>query len=126
MTAALIALDVHGNGIAEPELTADQQREEGLKRLQRLAVTTDEHRQIGRGDIEDKLPLVPVILIDRRILGVKVEQKVTKNGDGEVGDGVELLVGELLTRLAALSDLSVRAANFLGYLLKLVSHVILH
>lgn len=99
VTAALVALDVHGNGIAEPELTADQQREEGLKRLQCLAVTTDEHRQIGRGDVEDKLPLVPVILIDRRILGVEVEQKVAKNGDGEVSDGVEILVRELLPPL---------------------------
>ena len=126
MSTALIAFDIDSNRITESKLAAYQQREDRLERLERTPMTTDQHGEVGSGDIEDKLPLIPLVLIDGRLTGIEEGQQVAKDRNGNIGDCVELLVGLLLASLVAFGNRSIFPSRRFLDLLNLVRHGTLH
>ena len=107
MTTALVPLDINDDRIAETEFTAHQQREHGLQRIKRATMATNKHSKIRCRHVEDELTVIALILIDRSTFSIKVRQDLTKDGDGNISDGVKLLIGEVLTILIALGNLGI-------------------
>ena len=118
LTAALVALNVHHNRIPKAKLTAYQKREHNLKGIKRTTVTADENSKVRSRYIQNQLALIALILIDRRVGGIEVRKDGTQNGNRNIGNGVELLIGQLFTSLVALCNLGIIARNLRGNLLK--------
>lgn len=118
LTAALVALNVDDNRIPKAELTAYQQREHNLKGIKRTSMATNKNSKIRSSYIQNQLTLVAFILIDRRVGGIEVRKDGTQNGNRNIGNGVELLIGQLFTSLVALCNLGIIARNLRGNLLK--------
>ena len=113
-TTALVSLHVNGNGVSEPKATAHEKGEQRLERFESLSMSTNQNRKIGRSDIKNQLALVSIVLIDRRVGGIKEPEDGAKDAHGYVGDGIELLVGKLssgLVMLGNLSELSILASG---------------
>ncbi len=118
LTATLITLDIDDNRIPKTELTTYQQREHNLKGIKRASMTTNENSKIRSSYIQNQLALVAFILIDRRVGGIEVRKDGTQNGNRNIGNGVELLIGQLFTSLVALCNLGIIARDLRGNLLK--------
>ena len=118
LTATLVTLNVDDNRIPKAELTTYQQREHNLKGIKRTSMTTNENSKIGSSYIQNQLALVAFILIDRRVGGIEVRKDGTQDGNRDIGNGVELLVGQLFTGLVALCNLGIIARDLRGNLLK--------
>lgn len=118
LTATLITLDIDDNRIPKAELTTYQQREHNLKGIKRASMTTNENSKIRSSYIQNQLALVAFILIDRRVGGIEVRKDGTQNGNRNIGNGVELLIGQLFTSLVALCNLGIIARDLRGNLLK--------
>ncbi len=118
LTAALVSLDVHYNRIPKAKLAAHQQREHNLKGIKGTTMTANENSKIRSGNIQNQLALVTLVLINRRVGGIEVRKDGTQNGNRNIGDGVELLIGQLFTGLVALCNLGIIARSLRGNLLK--------
>ena len=118
LSAALVSLDVHYNRIPKAKLAAHQQREHNLKGIKGTTMTANENSKIRSGNIQNQLALVTLVLINRRVGGIEVRKDGTQNGNRNIGDGVELLIGQLFTGLVALCNLGIIARNLRGNLLK--------
>lgn len=81
-------------------------------------MTTDENSKIRSSYIQNQLALVALILIDGRVRRIEVRKDGTQNGNSNIGNGVELLVGQLFTSLVALCNLGIIARDLRGNLLK--------
>lgn len=114
MATAAIPLDIDNHRIPEPKLTADQEGNHRLQRLERSAMTADEDRQIRCRHIENQLTLVTFVLVDRRVVSIEMSKDGTHNGNGRIGNGIEIIVGELLSGLITLGNLGELANNLLG------------
>lgn len=118
LSAALVSLDVHYNRIPKAKLAAHQQREHDLKSIKGTTMTANENSKIRSGNIQNQLALVTLVLINRRVGGIEVRKDGTQNGNRNIGDGVELLIGQLFTGLVALCNLGIIARDLRGNLLK--------
>ncbi len=81
-------------------------------------MTPNENSKIGSRYIKNKFALVALILIDRRVGGVEVRKDGTKNRNRNIGNGVELFIGQLFTSPVALCNLGIIARDLRGNLLK--------
>lgn len=81
-------------------------------------MTTNENSKIRSGYVQNQLALVTLILIDGRVRRIEVRKDGTQNGNSHIGNGVELLIGQLFTSLVALCNLGIIARNLRGNLLK--------
>ena len=118
LTAALVALNVNHNRIPKSKLAAHQQREHNLKGIKGTTMTANENRKIRSRNIQNQLTLVTLVLIDRRVGGIEVRKDGTQDGNRNIGNGVEFLIGQLFTSLVALCNLGIIARNLRGNLLK--------
>lgn len=118
LTAALISLNVHHNGIPKAKFTAHQKREHDLKGIKRTTVTTNENSKVRSRYVQNQLALIALILIDRRVGGIEVRKDGTQNRNRNIGNGVKLLISQLFTSLVALCNLGIIARNLRGNLLK--------
>ena len=118
LTAALVSLDIHYNRIPKAKLAAHQQREHNLKGIKGATMTANENSKIGSRYIQNQLTLVTLILIDGRVGGIEVRKDGTQDGNRNIGNGVELLIGQLFTSLVALCNLGIIARDLRGNLLK--------
>ncbi len=80
-------------------------------------MTTNKNSQVGSGDVQNQLALVALILIYGRVGGIEESKQIAHNGDGHVGNSVELLVSQLLASLIATSDLGILPGDLLYGLL---------
>ena len=107
MATAFISLNINGNRVSEPKLSTHEQGEHSLKRLERTTMTTDENSKIRSSHIEDKLAIVTLVLIDRRVLSIKESEDRAKNRNRDISDSVKLLVRHLGTLFKVLSELRI-------------------
>ena len=118
LSAALITLDVDDDRIPKAKLAAHQQREHNLKGIEGASMATNENSKIRSSYIQDQLTLVTLILIDGRVRRIEVRKDRTQNGNSNIGNGVELLIGQLFTSLVALCNLGIIARDLRDNLLK--------
>lgn len=118
LTTTLVTLNVDDNRIPKAKLTAYQQREHNLKGIKRTSMATNENSKIRSSYIQNQLTFVAFILIDRRVGGIEVRKDGTQNGNRNIGNGVELLIGQLFTSLVTLCNLGIIARDLRGNLLK--------
>ena len=114
IATALVTLNVHHNRIAEPELTAYQERDHRLERFERSTMTPDENSQIRRRHVKDELALIALIFIDGGIGGIEVTQDIADNGQRDIGDGIKLGIRQLLTSFIASGNLRILTCLNLG------------
>lgn len=114
MAATPIPLNIDNDWIPEPKLAADQEGDHRLQRPERSTVTTDKDRQIRCRHIENQLTFVTFVLIDGRVVSIEMSKNGTHNGNGRVGNGIELIIVELLSSLIALGYLGELTNNLLG------------
>ena len=88
----------------EAERAAQERGYDHLERIERAAMTANEHSKVSAIDIEDELAVVSVVLIDARTGLTEVGKDVLDRADGCIGDEIELVVGELLACLVLLLD----------------------
>lgn len=62
-------------------------------------MTANENSEIRSSYIQNQFTLVTLILIDRRVRRIEVRKDGTQNGNSNIGNGVELLIGQLFTSL---------------------------
>lgn len=118
LSTALITFDVDDDRIPKAKLATHQQGEHNLKSIEGTSVTTNENSKIRSSYVQDQLALVTLILIDRRVGGIEVRKDGTQNGNSHIGNGVELLIGQLFTSLVTLCNLGIIARDPRGNLLK--------
>ena len=118
LSTALITLNVDDDRIPKAKLAAHQQREHNLKSIEGTSMTTNEYSKIRRGYVQNQLTLIALILIDGRVRRIEVRKDGTQNGNSNIGNGVELLIGQLFTSLVTLCNLGVIARDLRGNLLK--------
>ncbi len=118
LSTALITLDVDDDRIPKAELAAHQQREHNLKGIKGTTMTANENSKIRSGYVQNQLALVTLILIDGRVRRIEVQKDGTQNGNSYIGNGVELLIGQLFTSLVTLCNLGIIARDLRGNLLK--------
>ena len=94
-TAALVALDVHDNGVVEADTLGEHGGKHDLECIERDAMTTDEDGKVPTVHVEDQLTLVTIILINRTIVLTKATQDGAKDGDGRIGNGIYLVIRKL-------------------------------
>lgn len=118
LSTALITLNVDDDRIPKAKLAAHQQREHNLKGIKGTSVTTNENSKIRSGYVQNQLTLIALILIDGRVRRIEVRKDGTQNGNSHIGNGVELLIGQLFTSLVTLCNLGIIARDLRGNLLK--------
>ena len=118
LSTALVALNVNHNRIPKAKLAAHQQREHNLKGIKGTTMTANENSKIRSGYVQNQLALVTLILIDGRVRRIEVRKDGTQNGNSHIGNGVELLIGQLFTSLVTLCNLGIIARDLRGNLLK--------
>ncbi len=118
LSTALITLNVDDDRIPKAKLAAHQQREHNLKGIEGTSVTTNENSKIRSGYVQNQLTLIALILIDGRVRRIEVRKDGTQNGNSHIGNGVELLIGQLFTSLVTLCNLGIIARDLRGNLLK--------
>lgn len=118
LSTALITLNVDDDRIPKAKLAAHQQGEHNLKSIKGTSMTANENSKIRSGYVQNQLALVTLILIDRRVRRIEVRKDGTQNGNSHIGNGVELLVGQLFTSLVTLCNLGIIARDLRGNLLK--------
>lgn len=118
LSTALITLDVDDDWIPKAKLAAHQQGEHNLKSIKGTSMTANENSKIRSGYVQNQLALVTLILINGRVRRIEVRKDGTQNGNSHIGNGVELLVGQLFTSLVTLCNLGIIARDLRGNLLK--------
>ena len=118
LSTALIALNVNDDRIPKAKLAAHQQREHNLKSIEGASMTTNKNSKIRSGYVQNQLALIALILIDGRVRRIEVRKDGTQNGNRNIGNGVELLIGQLFTSLVTLCNLGIIARDLRGNLLK--------
>ena len=118
LSTALITFDVDDDRIPKAKLAAHQQGEHNLKSIKGTSMTANENSKIRSGYVQNQLALVTLILIDGRVRRIEVRKDGTQNGNSHIGNGVELLVGQLFTSLVTLCNLGIIARDLRGNLLK--------
>ena len=118
LSTALITFDVDDDRIPKAKFAAHQQREHNLKGIKGATMTANENSKVGSRYIQNQLTFVALILIDRRVGGIEVRKDGTQDGNSNIGNGVELLIGQLFTSLVALCNLGIIARDLRGNLLK--------
>lgn len=118
LSTALITFDVDDDRIPKAKLATHQQGEHNLKSIEGTSMTANENSKIRSRYIQNQLTLVALILIDRRVGGIEVRKDGTQDGNRNIGNGVELLIGQLFTSLVALCNLGIIARDLRGNLLK--------
>lgn len=118
LSTALITFDVDDDRIPKAKLATHQQGEHNLKSIEGTSMTANENSKIRSSYVQDQLALVTLILIDRRVGGIEVRKDGTQDGNRNIGNGVELLIGQLFTSLVALCNLGIIARDLRGNLLK--------
>ena len=118
LSTALVTLNVHHNRIPKAKLTTHQQREHNLEGIKSTTMTADKDGKVRSRYIQNQLAFVALILIDRRVRSIEVRKDGTQNGNRNIGNGVELIIGQLFTGLVALCNLGIIARNLRGNLLK--------
>ena len=135
MAAALIALNINGDRIAETELTAYKQGNQSLKGLERATMTTDQDGEIRSSDVKDQLTLITLVLINRRVIGIEVDEDRTHDRDGHICNRIQFLISQLKTGLVVSSDFWIITSDLItrrrwGLVFQLcntlVSHDVLH
>lgn len=116
MATAPISLNINNDWIPKTELTADKERHHRLQRLKRPTMTTDKNRQIGSRHIENQLTFISFVFIDRRVVGIKVSEDSTNDGNRRIGNRVELFIRQLFTSLVAFRDISELTSRLIDYL----------
>ena len=76
-----------------------------MERVKGAAVTTDQNCEIPTRDVEDELPLVPIVLIDGHLVLTKEPEDITHIRDGGVRNLVNLSIAQALGTLKVLADL---------------------
>ena len=104
LTTRLVTLDVNNDGVVELDPAAHERGQHHLEGIERTAMTPDEDGKVTTVDIEDKLTLVTVILVDGGVSLTKVGKNLLEVVDGEVSDLIGLLVGKGNARLKVLAD----------------------
>ena len=87
-------------------------------------MATDKNREIRCSYIEDELAFITVVLIDGRISRIEVNENAAQHGDGNIGNGVELLVGQSDASLVMSSNL--RVVTGVGIVLYDVLNILRH
>ena len=87
---ALIPLDVNNNRITEAHRADSDGGNDKLQGIERTTMSTNQYRKIVTGDIEDKLPFVTLIFVDRHFANIEILQDVLQSGNSGIGDSVEL------------------------------------
>lgn len=118
LSTALITFDVDDDRIPKAKLATHQQGEHNLKSIEGTSMTANENSKIRSSYVQNQLTLVALILIDRRVGGIEVRKDGTQDGNRNIGNGVELLIGQLFTSLVALCNLGIIARDLRGNLLK--------
>ena len=126
LSAALVALNVNNNRIPKAKLAAYKQREQYLESIKRATMTTNQYGKVGSGDVKNQLALITLVLIDRRIIGIEVRKNGTKNRDGNIGNGIKLVIGKLNASLIVLGNLGVITHNLRGFLLDILGNFFNH
>ena len=98
----LIALNIDDYRITEANGAHGNGGHQELQRIKGLTMTTNEHRQIIAGDVQNELALVTLVLVNGNLADVELLQDVLKCSDGRISDVVEHLIGDL--RLLAFLD----------------------
>lgn len=99
LSTALITFDVDDDRIPKAKLATHQQGEHNLKSIEGTSMAANENSKIRSSYVQDQLALVALILIDRRVGGIEVRKDGTQDGNSNIGNGVELLIGQLFTSL---------------------------
>ena len=73
---ALIPLDVNNNRITEAHRADSDGGNDKLQGIECTTMPANQYRKIVTGDIEDKLPLVTLIFVDRHFANIEVLQDV--------------------------------------------------
>ena len=89
-----IALYVDDDRVSESEFATRDGGDEGLKGVQRAAVSPDQEGEIAADDVQDDLTFVALVLLDRRVLDPESTEDGLERLDRGVGDAVEVLIGE--------------------------------
>ena len=118
LSTALITLDVDDDRIPKAKLATHQQGKHNLKSIEGTSMATNENSKIRSGYVQNQLALVTLILIDGRVRRTEVRKDGTQNGNSHIGNGVELLIGQLFTSLVTLCNLRIIARDLRGNLLK--------
>ena len=135
MSTALIALNIYDYRITEAKLAAHEQRNHGLKSIERTTVTTDQDSKVRRGHIENEFALIALVLIDRRVGSVEVGQNRANNRNSNVSNRIKIGIGQLLTSLIARRNLRVVTSDLrssitlsldLSLFYQFISHDVLH
>lgn len=74
-------------------------------------MTADQDCKVTRGHIENQLTFITVILVDIGVSSIERTQDVAKDTDGDVGDTIQLAIGQLFTSLELGSDISIGTFN---------------
>ena len=75
-------------------------------------MTTDQHGEVAICNVQNQLTLVTLILINRGLVGIKMNKNVTNDRNCNISHGVEIIVGQGFTSLKASSNLGVIACVF--------------
>ena len=89
-------------------------------------MTTNQNCKIRRGDIQNQLTIIAVVLVNRRRLSIEVRENGAENGYSDVSNGIELLISKLLSRLITLSDLRILTGSHRRILGKNLSNFLRH
>ena len=98
-------------------------------------MTTDQYGKIWSGDVEDQLTLIALVLINRRVIGIEVDEDRTHDRDCHICNRIQFLISQLKTGLVVSSDFWIITSNLItrrrrGLVFQLcntlVSHDVLH
>lgn len=117
----LVALNVNNDGEVEAKTLTNDRRDDELKSVEHATVAANENCQVTAINVENELSLVTIVLIDGGLSLTKALEDITNHANGEVGDGVKLVVAKLFISLVGSSNLSKGIArdNLLGLLVLL-------
>lgn len=126
MSTTLVPLNINNDRIPKSKFAAHKQGNKNLKGFKGTSMTTDKDGKIRSRNIQNKLTIIAIVLINRRRLGVKVRENGAKHGNSDVSDGIELLVRKLLTSFITLSDLRILTSSYGRILGKNLSNFLRH
>ena len=104
LPARLIALDINNDGIVELKPAAHQGRKNHLKRIERTAMTANEHRKIPAVNVKDQLAVITIVLVDRALSLTKETEELAKILNSDIRNFIGLIIGQLDAGLKMLAD----------------------
>jgi hypothetical protein len=109
LSPILVALDIDDDRIMEAELPVDKGRDDKLKGLEGLPMTTDEDGKVSVAHVENELAFVSLVLVDIRVSLAKATENRAEDGHRHIRDGIELVVGKVFAIGVVLLERGVRA-----------------